>query len=276
MLPQKPTALYKLKFLRRSILKKIGQFIKNQWTDVKILLRNIPSLTITLFVVSVVCANLLANKELINYEYIALDCGFAFSWVMFLCMDIICKRWGAKASVKVSILALIINLAVCVIFFLLSKTPGHWGKFYDYSAIEHVTALQVDKSLNSTFGGSWYVVLGSATAFFTSSIVNAVINHLIAKHLKTDGFAAFALRSYISTLLAQFADNFIFATIVSKIFFGWTWTQVLICSVVAALFELLCEILFSGIGYKIVKNWETENVGSAYLEYKKSKHNDVF
>ena len=54
----------------------------------------------------------MANKELVSYKYLALDCGFAFSWIMFLCMDIICKRWGARASVKVSLFALLVNLAV--------------------------------------------------------------------------------------------------------------------------------------------------------------------
>ena len=97
-------------------------FVKRELTDYKILLRNIPSPTILFFTLSVVCANLMANKELFNFEYIALDCGFVFSWIMFLCMDIICKRWGAKASVKISIFALMINLCVCFSFFLLSKT----------------------------------------------------------------------------------------------------------------------------------------------------------
>lgn len=92
-------------------------FVKRELTDYKILLRNIPSPTILFFTLSVVCANLMANKELFNFEYIALDCGFVFSWIMFLCMDIICKRWGAKASVKISIFALMINLCVCFSFF---------------------------------------------------------------------------------------------------------------------------------------------------------------
>ena len=83
-------------------MKNLIIFLKKEFEDYKILFRNIPSPVVTIFVLSVVCANLMANKELINYKYIALDCGFAFSWVMFLCMDMICKRWGAKASVKIS------------------------------------------------------------------------------------------------------------------------------------------------------------------------------
>lgn len=235
--------------------------IKRELEDYKLLFRNIPSLTITMFFLSVVCANLMANKELLSYKYVALDCGFVFSWIMFLCMDVICKRWGAKASIKVSILALAVNLAVCIIFYLLSLAPGMWGEFYSTDSI------QVNNALNKTFGGSWYVVLGSATAFIISSVINAFLNDFIGKKISSEGFANFALRSFISTILAQYADNFIFATIVSKFFFGWTWTQVIVCSGIGALFELLAEVLFSGIGYKVVRNWEAENVGKEYFDY---------
>lgn len=234
-------------------------------SDLGVLLRNIPSVTVSVFVLSVVCANLMANKELVSFTYLALDCGFVFSWIMFLCMDIICKRWGAAASVKVSALALAANLCVCAAFSALSKTPGMWGAFYD------TRNPAVNDALNATFGGSWYVVLGSALAFISSSVINALLNKAFASVMaahKKSGFAEFAVRSYASTLLAQFADNFIFATVVSKTLFGWTWTQVLLCSATGAVCELLCEVLFSGVGYRIVCRWEKENVGAEYFAYR--------
>ena len=242
-------------------MKTISRWVRDELTDYKILLRNIPSLTISLFILSVVCANLMANKELFNYKYVALDCGFVFSWIMFLCMDVICKRWGAKASVKVSLLALVVNLCVCGSFALLAKAPGMWGAFYDSELVE------VNNALNSTIGGAWYVVLGSGLAFLTSSCVNAVINKTVGAMMKHDNFKAFAVRSYVSTMIAQFVDNFVFAVTVSKIFFGWTWTQVIFCSLIGAVCELLCEVIFSGIGYKVVCNWEKDNVGKEYFEY---------
>ena len=83
---------------------------KKVWGDYKVLLRSIPASTVTLFIVSVIMMNLLANKELISLPWLALDCGFAVSWVSFLCMDMICKRFGARASIMVSVMALGINL----------------------------------------------------------------------------------------------------------------------------------------------------------------------
>lgn len=240
-------------------MKKICQLIRREHEDLKLLMRSIPSLTITLFVLSVVCANLMANKELVNYKYVAVDCGTVFSWIMFLCMDVICKRWGGRAAMKVSLLALVINLGVCGCFALLSLAPGKWGAFYDSGLLE------VNSALNATFGGSWYVVLGSSIAFLISSAVNALLNSAIGAAIKLGGFRAFALRSYVSTAVAQLVDNLIFTALVSKIFFGWTWTQVFLCALIQAVWELLCEVLFSGFGYKVVCNWEKNQVGQDYL-----------
>ena len=85
--------------------------IRKEMDDYRILLRNVPSLVITMFVVSVIMMNLLANKELLSVKYFALDCGFVLSWISFLCMDMICKRFGPKAAAKISILALAVNLS---------------------------------------------------------------------------------------------------------------------------------------------------------------------
>ena len=71
-------------------------------------------------------------------------------------------------------------------------------------------------------------------------------------------------------MLGQFVDNFAFATIVSLHFFGWTWTQVLICSLTGAVMELLCEVVFSPVGYRVSRNWEKDNVGAQYIEYRKA------
>lgn len=233
-----------------------------------ILLRNIPSLVVSFFILSVVCMNLLANKELISFEYLALDCGFTLSWFSFLCMDMICKRFGPKAAMKVSLVALFVNLCTCLFFNILSHAPGMWGEFYSYIDTNPDAAKVANDALNATFGGSWYIVLGSALAMFTASFVNSGVNYSISKVFTASNFKTFAMRSYISTMVAQFVDNLIFAITVSHVFFGWTMKQVLICSLTGAVMELLCEIFFSPIGYKMVCKWEKENVGEGYLKFK--------
>ena len=233
---------------------------KKVWGDYKVLLRSIPASTVTLFIVSVIMMNLLANKELISLPWLALDCGFAVSWISFLCMDMICKRFGACASIMVSVMALGINLGVSLVFWLLTLTPGMWGAYYDTGLLE------VNDALNATIGGTWYVVLGSSCAMLTSSVVNSLLNQSIGRLEHKNTFGAFALRSYVSTGIAQFVDNLVFAVIVSHTFFGWTWLQVLTCSLTGAVAELLCEVFLSPVGYRVVRGWERENVGELYLQ----------
>lgn len=246
----------------------IKTILRRELEDYKVLLRNIPSIVVALFFLSVVAMNLLANKELFTTDWLALDCGFTLSWISFLLMDMICKRFGAKAAMKLSIAALAVNLCVCGIFWLLSLTPGHWGEYYSFLDSDPAVAQGANLALNRTIGGSWYVVLGSALAMLVSSAVNSLSNHLIAKHLQRNNYGSFALRSFVSTALAQFVDNLIFATVVSHIFFGWTWTQVLVCSLTGALMELLCEVVFSPLGYRMARQWEEEKVGQDYIDKK--------
>ena len=67
-------------------------------------------------------------------------------------------------------------------------------------------------------------------------------------------------------MIAQFVDNFVFALVVSHVFFGWSMLQVVTCSLTGCIMELLCEVIFSPIGYKVSKQWEDEHVGQTYLE----------
>ena len=96
----------------------IKEKIKKEIHETKVLLHNIPTLIVTLFVVSVICMNILANKTLIQLKWIALDGGILISWLSFLCMDLITKYFGLKASNKISILAALINLLTCLIFYI--------------------------------------------------------------------------------------------------------------------------------------------------------------
>lgn len=239
--------------------------IKNLYTETKILLRSIPATVVTLFAVSVVCMNLLANKTLFQLDWIAIDGGILISWLSFMCMDIITKHFGPKASTIISVHAALINLLTCLIFFVASAIPSTAN---DYRAFD------------SIFGGTWFVLLGSTVAFLASAVINNTLNFAIGRAFKKnpDGRLAFAMRSYVSTFIGQFLDNFIFSIIVFVFFaprfwngFCWTPLQCATCALTGALAELIMEILFSPIGYRITKKWQRDNVGKEYLEYTKKE-----
>ena len=70
----------------------------------------------------------------------------------------------------------------------------------------------------------------------------------------------------MSTGIGQFVDNLVFAVVVSHAFFGWSWVQVLTCSITGALAELLCEIVLSPVGFRVASGWEREGVGEKYVQ----------
>lgn len=228
----------------------ILSFIRNEYRNYRRLLAEVPALALAALLLAVVSMNLLANKELFHTSWVALDCGFVLSWIPFLLMDCFCKVYGGKDAVRLSVLAIAVNLLVFLIFKLVSMTPGMWGSYYDTGMLE------VNTALNKTIGGSSWIVLGSALAMLLSSITNSVVNMSIAALLRHDGYREFAMRSFVSTALAQFVDNLTFALVVSVPLFGWSFRQALFCSITAAAFELLMEILFSRFGYRLTRSWK--------------------
>ena len=235
--------------------------IKKSWIEFKLLLRSIPATVVTLFVVSVICMNLLANKTLIQLDWIALDGGILISWLSFMCMDFITKHFGPKAANRISILAAGINLLTCLIFFVASIIPSTAD---DYTAF------------NGIFGGTWFILLGSTIAFLASAVINNTMNWMIGKSFRKnpDGKLAYATRTYVSTFIGQFMDNLIFAVIVFMFFapifwdgFCWTFIQCVMCSLTGALAELVKEIVFSPLGYKFTIKWQAESVGKEYFEF---------
>ena len=240
---------------------KIKKWILKEKEKAAILLRSIPATVMTLFVVSVICMNLLANKTLLQLDWIALDGGILISWLSFMCMDIITKHFGPGASNRVSVLAAAINVLTCLIFFIASIIPSNAG---DYSVF------------NGIFGGTWFILVGSTVAFLSSAVINNMLNFMIGKAFKKkpDGKRAYALSTYVSTFIGQFCDNFIFSVIVfvgfAPIFwngFHWTVLQCAMCALTGAVAELIMEVLFSPIGYRITKKWKRNAVGKEYLDY---------
>ena len=242
-------------------MSKFKEILKKEQKEFRLLLRSIPAAVVTLFVVSVICMNLLANKTLLQLDWIAIDGGILISWLSFMCMDIITKHFGPKASNSITVLAAAINLLTCLIFFVASAIPSNAG---DYAAFDGI------------FGGTWFILLGSTVAFLASGVINNILNWLIGKSFRSNpnGKLAYITRSYISTFIGQFLDNFIFSVIVFVIFtpifwdgFHWTVLQCAMCALTGAVAELVLEIVFSPVGYRLTQKWHKESVGKAYLDF---------
>lgn len=232
-------------------------FKKNILKRITLLFRAIPKTAVILFCLTVVGMNLLSQFSLVSLPFLAINAGICISWLAFLILDIITKHFGAKAANYLSILAIIVNILVGFIFFILSlifKNPR-----FDIFVFNQ-----------------WSILLASTVAFIISALTNNYVNVFVGKKIKfnPDGGLAFTIRSYVSTFLGQIVDNFLFVFLAFYILpfipnatqVHWTIWQCLGCSVFGAMIELGSEIIFSPLGYRIVKYWKKHKVGEEYIK----------
>lgn len=224
---------------------------------ITLLFKAVPKLAVILFCLTVVGMNVLAQYQLVSLPFLAINAGICISWLAFLILDIITKHFGAKAANFLSILAIIVNLLVGSIFFILS--------------------IVFDNPRVDLFAfNAWSILLASTIAFIVSALTNNYVNVFVGKQIKRNpnGGLAFTLRSFISTFLGQIVDNFLFVFLAFfllpyipyAIQVRWTIWQCLGASVLGAILELLSEIIFTPIGYKIVNYWRKNKVGEEYIK----------
>ena len=237
--------------------------MKKWISEFRTLLQTAPPLTTAMLIISIIGMNLLANKSInTGVDWLALDCGILLSWMAFLSMDVLTHCYGPRASSVMSVAALGINLLMALIFFIAGHISGVWGEsFVDGS--EDI----INTALDNTFSGTWFIILGSSIAFVVSALVNNFLNYAIGRRLREqDSFGAFALRSYVSTFIGQVIDNLTFALLVSRVFFGWTTLQCFTCALTGAVMELLFEVVFSPLGYRMAKSVMRTRGIAAYKE----------
>lgn len=229
-------------------------------------LRSIPSVVFALCVLANVLMNILANKSIINLPYLVQDAGIIMSWVGFLAGDLIVRAFGTKNAIRVNITCLLLSLFVSALLLIVSFVPGEWSPVYEY-AEEY--ADMINSSINEIIANQWYVILGSALASLVGLITNNLIQGtmlkaIIKKH--GDHYIGYLFASAISTIFGQFLDNLVFAAVISLHFFGWTVAQVFMCSLFGALLELVLEMIFTPITYRISLNWKKNGIGTEWIE----------
>lgn len=264
---------------------KIKQFIKDCVTDFK----KVPSWMIALSVVAVVLMNILANKGLFSSGYLALDCGFLISWIMFLVMDIVTQRYGGKASLAVTMFDVAVAAAMALLMYGIAQIP-------ETQTTGWMVGTDGSQALNNVIGNSIMVVGVSLFAFIVSSGVDILSNMTIGKWMKNSktfkgedgkrsvkGFFIYFSRAYTSTFLSQLVDNIVFQFIAYNFLFKWFYNPsfadgvnpgalllngeaqltILMGALVGAVAELIMELAFAPIGYLAITKKKTEAVNEA-------------
>lgn len=231
-------------------------------------MRSVPAMALALITIATVLMNILANKSIIevprlgNGDYwLVQDAGIIMSWVGFLVGDLLVKNFGSKNAIRVNLTCLGISLFISVLLAIVGAIPGTWSASYDFAG-------QVNEALNSIMGNVWYVILGSALASAVGLIVNGITQGVLLKKIESkhgDKYWGFLVASAGSTMIGQFIDNFVFASVVSVPFFGWSWFSVFACSFFGMIIELIFELVFSPLTYKISKNWKKNHIGEYWM-----------
>lgn len=219
------------------------------------LLKSLPIVVTILFIVDTILMNFLARYTVVNLPWLAVNAAITISWISFLILDIVTKHFGPEAANILSVIAAIVNFTcsvVCAVICAIAKNPA----------------------LDSVIGGQWSVFTASTIAFVASAISNNYLNAALAKPFENnpDGKLAYSVRSFVSTLISQFTDNFLFLFLAFYIFpyiptalpVRWTMPQILVCSILCAILELVTEAVFAPFGYFVCKKWREKNVGKTY------------
>ena len=260
---EKKTAKQFFKHLGHEI---VDFFNPKEWLKT---LRSVPSLALALITVATVLMNILANKSIINLPWLIQDAGILMSWVGFLVGDLLVKAFGSKNAIRVNLTCLGISLFISGLLAIVAVVPGEWSPVFDPTINPGDLGSNINAAVNSVMGNVWYVILGSAVASAVGLVVNGLTQGLLIKKIETkqgDKYWGFFVASAASTMIGQIIDNMVFALLVSVKFFGWTWTQVMVCSLTGAIFELIIELVFSPLTYKISKNWKKNGIGTEWIK----------
>lgn len=237
------------------MFKKIKEWFKKDLNETKVLFRCMPTLPFAILCGAMIAMNILANKTIVNETWISLDAGIMVSWISFLAGDMLVKRFGPKASIKINIAAVGVQLLVVGLLAIGGAMP--WGTNAD-------PIIGFDDIFCSA-GLIWPLGVGTF-AFIVATIFDSLINWAVFKRFKNrQGFAAYAVASYTSSLVGQFLDNFLFGLLFTYLAGYVTFESLWLFAGVGAVVEVLCQIVLSPIGFKMCKDWQKNKVGEEYV-----------
>ena len=258
--------------MKKTTKRTFKQWFKNEVLETKVLFKDLPAVPFAVICLSFIVMNLLATVALYNVGWAAGDIGIIVSWHSFLFGDMFVKRYGAKGAIKIQAAALfiaLITLAIMAGGAFLEKAL--WGENYTLGVFSW--------EINAENGMVTLWTIGvSGFAFLISAIVDAIIsNKILTKFKKRTSFKAHAVAAYASTFVGQFVDNLIFgflftfiASRVPGLQMSWGLSPVTVlavfsCAIIGGLTELVLQIIFSPVGFKVAENWRKRGVGAEYV-----------
>ena len=182
---------------------------------------------------AILIQNILATKQ-IDIAMFTVTTGILVSPIVFIIQDIIAELYGYKDAKRMVLLGFLMNFVGVLLFTLAIHLPGSqfWGNQAAFSTI---------------LGTTLRISIASFTAYIVGSLTNSGIMVALKKKFPKSLF----IRAISSTIVGQFLDNAIFATVA---FYGVLPMSAIYSMIIGGtIFEVLYEIIFYPITRTSIK-----------------------
>lgn len=232
---------------------KIKNWFKQEWLETKTLFKCLPAWPFAVLCAALIAMNFLANKGIVATSWLSMDAGIVVSWISFLAGDTLVKRFGAKAAIKINVAAICVQLIAILLLTIGAIIP--WA--------DPSTAMD---GFDTIFSASLWPLAAGTGAFILAIVFDSFLSKFILTRFKDrTSFRAYAVASYGSTFIGQFLDNLLFALFFS-VWQPWCDpSSIWLMALVGAVVELICQVVFSPVGYKIASNWRKNGIGNEYI-----------
>lgn len=190
---------------------------------------------------AIIIQNILATKQ-IDIAMFTVTTGILVSPIVFIIQDIIAELYGYKDAKKMVLLGFLMNFVGVLLFTLAIHLPS--SQFWNNQT-----------AFSSILGTTLRISVASFTAYIIGSLTNSGIMVWLKKKFPKSLF----VRAISSTIVGQFLDNALFATLA---FLGILPLNAIFSMIIGGtIFEVLYEIIFypiTKISIKKCKNYIEE------------------
>jgi len=173
---------------------------------------------------AIIIQNILATKQ-IDISIFTVTTGILVSPIVFIIQDIIAELYGYKDAKRMVLLGFVMNFIGVLLFTLAIYLPSSQFWFNQ-------------EAFSSILGTTLRISIASFTAYIIGSLTNSKVMVKLKKMFPKSLF----IRAISSTIVGQFLDNMLFATIA---FYGVLPMPAIYSMIIGGtIFEVLYEIVF--------------------------------
>ena len=185
-----------------------------------------------LFSLLLVVVNIVAQKILPGYKWIAFNAGDLIYPLLYLVSLLIVEVYGYALSRRVIWSSFVGNLLVMLLIEVAIKLPAATGIWHDEAAFQLI------------LGRTYRIMLASMVAFLCGEFLST---YLFSKlKIATEGRLLW-LRSGMAVIVGQLLDSLLFTSVA---FYGViSWIEILSLSFGAYIAKLLCQLLLTPVVY---------------------------